>query len=31
MQRMPKVAMDMWKRYLVGLKNKDFFYDLRKF
>jgi len=29
MQKMPKVALEKWRKYLEGLKNKDFFDNVR--
>ena len=29
MQRMPKVALEKWKKYIIACKNKDFFDNLR--
>ena len=29
MQKMPKVALEKWRKYMIGLKNKDFFDNLR--
>ena len=29
LQRIPKVALEKWRKYLEGLKNKDFFDNFR--